>query len=85
MQVAIHAIGDGALEMCIDSFERAQRGDTSLRHRVVHCQVAGDDQLARMAALRLNADVQPPFTATDEKMIRPLLGDARAGACYRWR
>jgi predicted amidohydrolase YtcJ len=85
IQMALHAIGDGALEQCLNALKRAQKGNSSLRHRIVHCQMADDSQLDRMARLGLCADIQPPFTATDAPMVLPLLGADREARAYRWK
>ena len=50
MQVAFYAIGDGAIERCLNSVEAAKascaRNDKA--HRIVHCQVGAPDLYARM-------------------------------------
>lgn len=85
-QVACHAIGDGAISQCIDAIEHAQAGQNkdSLRHRIVHCQIADDSLLERMARSRIAADIQPPFVATDWQVAEKAFGD-RVGDSYRWK
>lgn len=86
MQVAVHAIGDGALDMCLDAFERAaKRHPATTRHQVVHAQIADDAQLDRMKQLRLGAAIQPCFVPSDRAMALERLGRERAEASYRWR
>ena len=86
MQVAVHAIGDGALDMCLDAFERAMKQrPMATRHLVVHAQMADDVQLDRMRKLRLGAAIQPCFVPSDRTMALERLGKARAEAGYRWR
>ena len=64
-QMAIHAIGDRAIGMCLDAFERAQtrmpRADH--RHRIEHCGILRPDLIARMAAMGVIPVSQPPFIA----------------------
>jgi hypothetical protein len=52
-QVATHAIGDSAVDTALDAYAEAQRRDPrpDVRHRVEHCAVASDDQVARITAL----------------------------------
>lgn len=52
-QVAIHAIGDGAIELVLDAYEAAMRADPrpDPRHRIEHCSIVDDGLLARIAAL----------------------------------
>lgn len=85
MQVACHAIGDGAVELCINAFEKAEKSDgRHLRDRVVHCQFAGDRMLARMAELGIGSDIQPSFAVSDGPMVYSRLGD-REWCGYRWK
>ena len=86
MQIAVHAIGDGALEMCLDAFEVAQAASPGvLRHLVVHAQIADDRQLERMKNLRVGAAVQPCFAPSDREMAAGRLGREWASRSYRWR
>jgi predicted amidohydrolase YtcJ len=57
LQVAAHAIGDGAIEAMCDAVEAA--GDTALRHRVEHCTICPPDLQARLGKLRMVAVMQP--------------------------
>jgi predicted amidohydrolase YtcJ len=86
MQVAAHAIGDGALEMCLDAFEAAQAVSPGLnRHQIVHAQIADDRQLDRMKNLHVGAAIQPCFVPSDREMAMEHLGGARAARSYRWK
>ena len=85
MQVACHAIGDGAAAQCIEAFGRAWESDhTDLRHRIVHCQFADDGMLADMARFHICADVQPPFVPTDYPLTASRLGSRDSGG-YAWK
>ncbi|MDR1731368.1 MAG: amidohydrolase [Synergistaceae bacterium] len=86
MQVAAHAIGDGALDMCLDAFEAAQAAyPNTTRHIVIHAQVADDRQLDRMKNLHVGAAVQPCFVPSDREMAIAGLGEEKAMASYRWK
>lgn len=54
-QLAIHAIGDAALDVVMDIIEEAQqiRPRPDARHRLEHVSVASDDQIQRIAQLGL--------------------------------
>lgn len=53
LQVAVHANGDGAIEMVIDAIEKAQRLSprADSRHIIIHAQMATMNQLQRMKTL----------------------------------
>lgn len=62
IQLAIHAIGDRALDLVLDCFEKAnshQKKD--LRHRIEHGEMLTLGQIARMKELNIIASMQPNF------------------------
>ncbi len=83
MQVAIHAIGDGAADRVLHAVERAQtlypRSD--MRHGIVHAQIMTQSQVKRMAALGMHAYIQPIFLDYDTKIVYPRIG-SRADEAY---
>ena len=49
-QCAIHAVGDRAIEACIDAFLRAQEQDSQqLRHYLLHCDLITKNDIRRVA------------------------------------
>ena len=83
MQVAIHAIGDGAADLVLDAVEHAQslypRDNT--RHGIVHAQILTQEQVMRMKALNMHAYIQPIFLDYDTKIVYPRIGK-RADEAY---
>jgi len=57
LQVAAHAIGDGAIAAMCDAVESA--GASTLRHRVEHCLICPPDLQRRLARLGMVAVMQP--------------------------
>jgi predicted amidohydrolase YtcJ len=57
LQVAAHAIGDGAIAAMCDAVEAA--GATALRHRVEHCTICPPDLQVRLSKLGMVAVMQP--------------------------
>lgn len=78
-QIAAHAIGDSAIDLCLDAFSQAQahlpRADA--RHRIEHAMLLWQDQIGRMARLGILPVYQPEFIAR--------LGDAYITALGRPR
>lgn len=87
MQIAVHAIGDAALDQVLDAVEKAQRAfpRADCRHGVVHCQVSRPDQLRRLAALGMHIYVQSIFLDYDIRIVPRLLGPGRAASSYSWK
>ncbi len=54
--IGIHANGDAAIDVVLDAYERGTRGEGGhkLRHRIEHCSILHDDQIARMKALGIS-------------------------------
>ena len=68
-QVAVHAIGDRANRMVLDTFEAIQHGQPSpLRNRVEHAQVIALDDIPRFAELGVIASMQPTHATSDMNM-----------------
>ena len=83
MQVAIHAIGDGAADHVLNAVKRAQRlyPRENARHGIVHAQILDHKQALRMQALNMHAYIQPIFLDYDTKIVYPRVG-ARADEAY---
>lgn len=62
LQIAVHAIGDGAVRTTIDGYEAAQvrNGKRDSRHRIEHIELIDRADVPRLGALGITASVQPP-------------------------
>ena len=87
LQVAVHAIGDRALDMVLASYARAKGlvPHWTARPRIVHCQITRREQLAPMAALGVVADIQPIFVPTDLHFAEERIDTSRAAHAYAWK
>ncbi|GJD53039.1 N-substituted formamide deformylase [Methylobacterium crusticola] len=86
-QLAVHAIGDAAIEQTLDAFEAALAADPDpdRRHRVEHCGFNRPDQIDRMVRLGVEPVPQPVFHYDFGDLYRTVVGDARAFAAYPMR
>jgi predicted amidohydrolase YtcJ len=86
MQVALHAIGDGALAMIVDVYEEVlQKYPRKARHRIIHCQTGNLALYKRLARMDVSIDIQPPQTASDWSMMNGRLGTEREKESHNWR
>ncbi|MDL2293624.1 amidohydrolase family protein, partial [Ruminococcaceae bacterium OttesenSCG-928-D13] len=87
MQVAIHAIGDGALDILLDCIEKAKKEfpRENERHGIIHCQVTSHAQVDRMREMDLIAYIQPIFLNYDLEIVEDRLGPERAATAYNWK
>ncbi len=86
MQVAVHAIGDKAIEMCLDSYAKVLKdGKNPNRHGIVHCQITDQALLRRFRTLDVLAFVQPIFIDYDMNICQSRIGEALTSTSYAWR
>jgi predicted amidohydrolase YtcJ len=86
-QLAVHAIGDRALDFTLDAVAEIQSAapNPAARHRVEHCGLVRPDQLDRIAALGLIPVVQPTFLWSYGDDYSEIMGEQRAPWLYRGR
>jgi len=82
LQVAVHAIGDAALDAVLEAFSFS--GVRGIMGRVEHASLARPDQIERMASLGVGAAVQPHFIVSDWWLVRRL-GMERARYAYPFK
>jgi hypothetical protein len=86
-QVHVHAIGDRAIRMTLDAFERARHtnGIRDSRHSIAHLVLIDPADIPRFGQLGVVANFQPYWTNGDEyitKLTEPALGPARSRWLY---
>jgi predicted amidohydrolase YtcJ len=86
-QLAIHAIGDHAVDLALDALEQAHRVHprAGTRHRIEHCGLVRPDQLDRLAQVGAMAVVQPTFLWAYGDDYAEIVGPDRAPWMYRGR
>ncbi|MDI6904365.1 MAG: amidohydrolase [Candidatus Bathyarchaeia archaeon] len=86
LQLAVHAIGDRAIEAVLKAFSKALKEfpRENHRHRIEHCSVLNPKLIKRMERLGLIASVQPHFIISDF-WVADRLGKARARWVYPFK
>jgi predicted amidohydrolase YtcJ len=86
LQLAIHAIGDRAIESILKAFSKTlqETPRQNHRHRIEHCSVLNPKLIRCMKRLGLIASVQPHFIVSDF-WITDRLGEARARWVYPFK
>lgn len=91
LQVAVHAIGDGAVRIVLDGYEAARKanGPRDSRHRIEHVEVVHPDDVGRFAELGAVASMQPTHPPGSAGLpLEPYLtriGEARWPLAFAWR
>lgn len=87
-QLAIHAIGDAAIEQVLSGIENADSAEQPIlgrRHRIEHCGFLSDGQIERMAKAGIDPVPQPMFIYEFGDLYVANLGMSRAHASYPMR
>ncbi len=87
MQIAMHTIGDAAIEQLLRAYEKAleRYPRKNHRHRFEHFSIPTDDQVRRAAALGCAICVQPSFDFFTRGMMPIRLGKNRFERSYPLR
>ena len=85
MQIIMHAIGDGAVEMGLDAYAKAQAAypRQDARHGIVHCQLTTAAQLERFKEQGIHAYIQSIFLDADAPIINKRVSPQLAATSYQ--
>jgi predicted amidohydrolase YtcJ len=83
----VHAIGDRAIRLQLDLFERVARehGPRDRRFRIEHAQHVHPDDVPRFAALGVVPSMQPYHAIDDGRWAERVIGPGRARGTYAFR
>ncbi|MHA1593948.1 MAG: amidohydrolase [Candidatus Baldrarchaeia archaeon] len=87
IQVAIHCIGDKAVEVALNAIEEALRRlpREDHRHRIEHASLLNSSLIKRLRRLRVIASVQPHFIVSDKEWLPSRLGPERIRHVYPFK
>ncbi|CAK7269471.1 hypothetical protein SEPCBS57363_003619 [Sporothrix epigloea] len=85
LQVALHAIGDKAITMAVDTIAKFP-GQKTLRPRIEHLELSSAEDAKRLGELGITASIQPVHA--DPAILRAwprLIGEHRCGRAFAYR
>jgi len=87
MQVVCHGIGDGAMEMILSAFERAQREHPvqDARNGIIHVQITTRSIMERIKAGNIVAYGEPVCVGADMHCVEDRVGRERIKEAYAYR
>lgn len=87
MQILTHAIGDGAMYMCFNSFEKAnlKYPKDDPRFGIVHLQITDQELLNKFKDLNVIAYAEPICVNNDLHMAEERVGKDRVKTSYNYR
>ena len=81
LQVAIHCIGDAAIDQILTIYEKVQKNDPkNLKHQIIHNELTSDEMLDRMKKADVSVAMQPMFDrlwAGENGLYEKVLGKNR--------
>jgi predicted amidohydrolase YtcJ len=81
--VAVHTIGDQALENVLNVLDKFP--SVSYRDRIIHVQVLRNELIERLHHPSRIVDIQPRFLASDFPWVEERLGKDRMNKSYAWK
>lgn len=82
-QVAVHCIGDAAIEMVLNAYDKVIDGKNNKnRHAIIHCQITDKELVERFADHDVLAQVQPIFIHYDMNVVADRVGEELASTSY---
>ncbi|MEX2093113.1 MAG: amidohydrolase, partial [Pirellulales bacterium] len=87
LQVAVHAIGDRAIRLQLDVYERVARrnGPRDRRFRIEHAQHIAPADVVRFGKLGVIASMQPYHAIDDGRWADAVIGAERSATTYAFR
>ncbi len=87
LQLLIHAIGDRAIRVLLDIFERVakENGPRDRRFRIEHAQHIAPADIARFGALGVIPSMQPYHAIDDGRWVDRVIGEERSKGTYAFK
>lgn len=87
MQMAIHGIGDGAINQIMRTYEKVDNKlhKEDMRHGIVHCQITEAFVLDKIAQLKTVVYAQPIFLHYDIHIVEDRVGTRKASTSYAFK
>lgn len=82
--VAVHMIGDQAIEMVLDAIEKFPVAEGK-HDRLIHISLLRPDLIERIANLPVICDIQPTFLTSDMPWVAEYIGNDRAQYLYPFK
>ncbi len=83
MPLAVHTIGDKALENILDVLDQFPK--VEYRDRIIHTSLVRHDLVQRLADSSQIADIQPRFVVSDYPWVKERIGEKREPDLYAWK
>lgn len=82
IDVAIHAIGDGAIDLAVKSI--ANTNNHKMRHSIIHCQITNSNLIKRISRENILTHIQPIFLDNDIHIVEKRIGIKKTKSTYAY-
>ncbi|MDM8533122.1 amidohydrolase [Clostridiaceae bacterium HSG29] len=83
IDVAIHAIGDGAINLAIDAIKNTR--NQNMRHSIIHCQITTNKLMKEIKKSNILVHIQPIFLDYDIHIVENRIGIERTKETYNYK
>ncbi|SDB94334.1 hypothetical protein SAMN05421734_10353 [Pelagirhabdus alkalitolerans] len=84
LPVAVHTIGDRAIETVIDLLKQYPLA-TGGRDRLIHAVLVNESIVQKLKSIDVTLDIQPTFVSSDFPWVIDRLGEDRVNNAYVWK
>lgn len=86
MQVVIHGIGDGAMEIIVDVLNKHNKeNNNKMRDGIIHAQITTHDLIDKIKSGNICVHAQPVFIDYDMDIADDRVGCDKASTSYAWK
>ena len=85
LNVTIHAIGDRAINITLNAFEKIQTDRKDVRFRIEHAQHINSSDIPRFASLNVIPSMQPYHAIDDGRWAEEVIGSERINEMYAFK
>jgi len=83
IDVAIHAIGDGAIDLAVKSINNTK--NQNMRHSIIHCQITTNELMHEIKKNNILVHIQPIFLDYDIHIVEDRIGIEKTKETYNYK
>lgn len=85
LPIAVHTIGDKAVEAVLEAIKEHPPTSPDFRDRIIHAQFLREDLIEELQKVNAIIDIQPTFVSSDFPWVIERIGEERLPHAYAWK
>jgi len=85
LPIAVHTIGDKAVEAVLEAIKEHPPTNPDFRDRIIHAQFLREDLFEELQKVNAIIDIQPTFVSSDFPWVIERIGEERLPHAYAWK